>query len=414
MEDHLNKTRHGSAVRSERLRYDVIPAALCLLLALPALFVNPDRERFSPTEPEAWLALSLAVVGCAVLIARRRFPVPVLVVIVVLRAVMAAGVGDEFALLPPAAVALYTVARSEDRRRALVIALAAGAAMAVVVALAETDEVFVSELVGELAIALLPVAFADAVRSRGDRLRDLIDSEATARVQAERLRIARDLHDVVAHGLSVIAVQSGVAAHLIDDDPQQAKESLEVINAAGKQSLEELRVMVGVLRSTDDAPLMPTVTDPDDLSVIIDGARRGGLGDSVGLEVEVAVEGSFPADASDASVVAVHRILAEALANVARHGGGAPARVTLEHQGDRALLTVRNDAPSQRTVTSSAVSSVIPGSAPTMMPSTGVGIIGMTERAESLGGTLHAGPSADGAFTVTAVVPYHREDRAGS
>ena len=87
----------------------------------------------------------------------------------------------------------------------------------------------------------VPIAVGDAARSRADRIRDLIDTEANSRVQAERIRIARDLHDVVAHGLSTIAIQSGVAAHLLDRDPDQAKEALEVINATGKRSLEELR-----------------------------------------------------------------------------------------------------------------------------------------------------------------------------
>lgn len=299
---------------------------------------------------------------------------------------MAVAFGNEHALMPAVAIALYGVARTGDRRRSLTVSLIVALGMAVAVAAVEGDEPFAQELVGELAIGLLPIAVGDAARARADRLRQLIDTEAAARVQAERLRIARDLHDVVAHGLSIIAVQSGVASHLLDRDPAQARESLDIINATGRQSLEELRSMVGVLRSTDGAPLVPTPADPNDFSAVVDGAARAGVA------VTTTVAGAFPADVSDAAVVAVHRILQEALTNVARHAGGAATAVALTHGEDSVTLNVANQA----------------GGPPIgEVPSTGVGIVGMAERAESVGGTLSAGADGCGGFLVEAAIPYN-------
>ena len=195
--------------------------------------------------------------------------------------------GNEVALLPAVAVALFTVARHADRKIGLTVATVIGLVIAVGTAVFDADR-FLPEFLGAAALMAVPIAVGDAARSRSDRIRDLIDTEANSRVQAERIRIARDLHDIVAHGLSTIAIQSGVAAHLLDRDPDQAKEALEVINATGKSSLEELRAMVGVLRSTDDAPLRPTPTDPNDLTDLLDGAANAGI------IVTVDTTGAFP------------------------------------------------------------------------------------------------------------------------
>lgn len=363
---------------------DVALALGALAFAVAAILVTPDGE---PVDG-AGAAVVLAAVACGALTGRRRFPVVVLVVVATARGIMAGGPGGEFALLPAVAVALYTVARGGQRRQAVIVATITALAMALVVAAADREESFAQELVGEVAVGLLPIAVADGARSRHERLELRIESEAEARVQAERLRIARDLHDVVAHGLSTIAVQSGVAAHLLESKPEQARESLDIINTTGKRSLEELRAMVGVLRSTDEAPLLPTPSDPDDLSAVVDGAARSGV------EVQLTVHGRFPTDVADGAVVAVHRILQEALTNAARHGAGS-ATVDLAHGGGGVELVVANDVAGPGG----------PGKEGRSSP-TGVGILGMTERALSLGGSLAAGPDDHGRFVVRASVPY--------
>lgn len=361
---------------------DAAVASSVVVIAIIAVVVGSEENGGGISGP----AIGLAVVGSAVLVWRTQFPVLVLAASIAARAVMASGFGGEAALTPAVMVALYTVARSGDRRRALTVAVAGALITAVMAAGVDRNEPFLEELLGEATLALLPVAVGEAVRTRAERLEQIIEAEAQARVQAERLRISRDLHDVVAHGLSTIAVQSGVASHLLDRNPKQAREALDIINATGKESLEQLRAMVGVLRSTDEAPLRPTPIDPDDLSAIIDSAANAGL------VIRANVDGTFPDETSEASVVAFHRILQEALTNVSRHAGPVPTRIEIDHGMDTVHLRVVNDRPDP------PVQDVL---------TTGVGIVGMIERAESLGGTLTAAPGPGDQFVVDATIPYH-------
>lgn len=335
----------------------------------------------------ALVEVTLIGVACGALAWRRRFPVVVLLVVVTARLVLMGLAGSETALVPAAAIAFYNAARHGDRRFALGIALAAATATGAVSLLTDADESLIQELLSEAAVVLLPIVFADAVRSREDRVASIVEAEATARVQEERLRIARDLHDVVAHALSAISVQSGVAAYNLDsDDPDDpVRLALERINQTGKRSLEDLRLMVGVLRSTDDAPLRPTPTEPDDFTVLRETA------DLAGVELTIVSDGTFPADVHDAVVVALHRIAQEALTNVARHAGPVPATLELRHGEAHVQVRVVNttstrDEPAR--------------------PSSGVGIIGMRERAESLGGALRTQPLIGGGFEVLAALPY--------
>ena len=334
--------------------------------------------------------IGLAVVAALSLIVRRKHAVPVLAVVLIARLLVAWVGENEMALSPAAALALYTLARHSDRRPVLIGSAVAGTVVAAGVALVGDDQI-ITEFLGEAAQMLLAVAVGDAVRNRERRLEDRIETEAVARVQAERLRIARDLHDVVAHGLSVIAVQSGVASHLLDRDLEQAREALDAINTAGRSSLEELRSMVGVLRADEGAELLPVPTDPDDFSAAEAQAAVAGL------DLRISASGQFPPTASDACVVAVHRIVQEALTNVARHAGAVSAELELDHAGDAVTLRVTNESSAELSDRTSQ---------PDLQP--GAGVIGMTERALSLGGSLEARPQPQGGFLVVAVLPYHR------
>ncbi len=340
---------------------DVGMAVGLAAFAVGALALGVDTRGALPAQ--AYLAAGAA--GLATM-AWRNSAIAILVLVAAARLFVTWETSDDVALLPTLAVALYVVARHGERWPRVVIASIVGLVVATVPA-PLGDDGFLGELLGGMAQNLLPVAVADAMRTRADRVRDLIDAEAEARVQAERLRIARDLHDVVAHGLSTIAIQSGVAARLIDRDPAQAKGALEAINATGKSALEELRGLLGVLRSTDGAELRPTPTEPDDIGEILALAR------SAGVDVRHEVQGSFPATVSDAAVVAVHRIVQEALTNVSRHAGPVVTTVQLDHGRAGVDIAVVNDRP---------VGERQP------VPSTGVGIVGMRERASSIGATL--------------------------
>ena len=337
-------------------------------------------------------SLGLVVLGSSALLARRTHPVLVATLVIAARILFIAAGWNEVGPMDIATwMALYTAARRTSRGVRLgailvlvTVAAATGAAL-------DADDTFPEELVGQIAFLALPVAVGYGLRQRQERITQRIDNEATARVQAERLRIARDLHDVVAHRLSTITVQSGVASHLLDRDPAIIKDALDTINNAGKEALEELRGMVGVLRSTDEptvAPLHPTPTDPNNISALVERARRDGV------LVTTNQHGSFPSPANDGVVIAAHRIIGEALTNAARHAGAVPVTVTINHGTSGVTINIDNDQPAGNVVA---------------VPSTGVGIAGMTERAAAVGGSLVAKPTPQGGFRVQANLPYTRQ-----
>ena len=353
---------------------------------------------FGMDEPEgSAIRYLLAIVAGVALVMRRRYPLAVLALVSVLHVVAAWDTSSsDIALTPALVIALYTLARHGNRQRNLTISLGLGLVAATLTG--ALDGGTLAEILSEMPEVLLPIAVADLFRTREDRVRDLIETEAQSRVQAERLRIARDVHDIVAHGLSVITVQSGVAAYNLEhgadgaDGADGAKEALEVINSTGKRALEDLRSIVGVLRSTDEAAeLRPTPTDPNDFSELVDQAGKAGV------RVTTEIHGRFPPDVTEAAVVALHRIIQESLTNVARHAGLVRTLVLVEHNHEAVTATIRNDPPKQ------------PGRR--SVPSTGVGVAGMTERAESLGGTLSARPRRDGGFEVVAHIPYYPRSR---
>jgi signal transduction histidine kinase len=229
------------------------------------------------------------------------------------------------------------------------------------------------------------------------------------------MRIARDLHDVVAHNISVINVQANTALHLMDRQPERARSALSTINDVSKQALVELRTVLGVLRDVDAsgaAEAAPLVPAP--------GLAR--LGDlvahaaAVGLAVRVEQDGErvrLPADVD----LAAYRIIQEALTNSARHSGGSRATVRLSYGGHGLRVEVDDDGtsrPPDRGDTGPAGSAQSSGRAasprglndrPAQASGSGHGIIGMTERAAALGGTLEAGPRPAGGFRVRTWLP---------
>jgi signal transduction histidine kinase len=212
-------------------------------------------------------------------------------------------------------------------------------------------------------------------RERTERAR-----AARRRADEERLRIARELHDVLAHSISVINVQAGVGLALLDTDPEQARTALTTIKAASKEALGEVRQVLDTLRTPGDAPRAPA-PGLDRLPELVEQAA------SAGLTVEV--EGEVPRLAPGTDLAAF-RIVQEALTNVVRHSGSRHARVRLDH-GDGTTLRLRIDDDGPATGAEAGGS--------------GNGLAGMRERAAALGGTIEAGPRADGGFRVLAVLP---------
>lgn len=309
------------------------------------------------------------------------------VAVAVLDVVALATASSPVALRPLLAVALFWLVRRSDQRSVIWF----GSLLAVGVAgLGATmvDEPFWIEWSTDSAVLLLPIAAADARRANVRRRADAVERQVTERLQAERLRIAHDLHDVVAHSLSAITVQSGIAAHVFDRDPEAARSALVEINDAGRRSLDELRSLLGLLRSDESVPLRPVPADPAGLHGVVAAAAGSS---TTSTRIEVLEVGTYPADVSESSVVTVHRIVHECLVNVGRHAGDVPTTVELRHAEHGVHVAVSNAAP----VTLIGAT-----------PSTGIGLIAIRERAELLGGTLRAGPTDGGGFAVHAFVPY--------
>ena len=347
------------------------------------------------------LTLALALAAAAVLIARRRAPLATLAVsgALVLALLAVDHTAGAAAVIAPA-VALYSVGLTRGRRDQLAAGVAAVAAVVLAdIFLAGNDAIGWLAMVGHAALVALPLLAAEAVRNRrsyvallherlelAERTRE---EEAQRRVEQERLRIARDLHDAVAHSLTTINVQAGVAAHLLDQNPANARDALRTIEDASHEALDELRAIVGVLREHDGerAPLDPTPT-VDAVRELVERVR------ALGLDVSLDIRGERPARLPEAVQLAAYRIVQESLTNARRHPAGAPAHVGLSFEADRVLVTVENGPSATGNGSGTG---------------RGVGLIGMRERAASVGGSLTATAVPEG-FRVAAELPYRRAE----
>jgi signal transduction histidine kinase len=328
----------------------------------------------------------LLVVGPVVLLARRRFPAGVLVVTfgaTLGYAVLGYSPGPIFLAL----IAAFVTAVRAGRRLISYAVLAAGYVSFLLATDYFAPAPALGAYLGLAAWLLVLAAVAELTRFRRDRAAAAAqtrEEQARRRAGEERLRIARELHDAIGHHLSLISVQSGVALHLVDERPDQARGALEAVNQASKEALGELRSVLAVFRDVDgDAPRSPApgLAQVDDL---VARARDAGL--RVRLERAGATR-TVPAGVDAAS----YRIVQESLTNVTRHAGsGASATVRIgygEHD-----LDVRVDDDGAGTTVAAH-------------PNGGSGIAGMRERAGVLGGELHAGPREGGGFRVDARLP---------
>ncbi len=225
--------------------------------------------------------------------------------------------------------------------------------------------------------------YLESLEERAERAEHERDQQARLAAAAERARIARELHDVVAHNVSVIIVQADGAGYAIDSDPEQAREAMRAISNTGRQALAEMRRMVGVLR-TDGVPgeyaPQPSLSQLDDLVAQVR---------SSGLPVDFQVTGPRQ-DLPEGEQLTVYRIVQEALTNTLKHGGpDSRATVEMEYGARELLLRVTDDGR---------------GAAAPRSPD-GHGLVGMRERTAMFGGTIEAGPRLGGGFQVTARLP---------
>src|SRR4029077_2445475 len=217
---------------------------------------------------------------------------------------------------------------------------------------------------GMVAAALFAGIAAANRRAYVDSIRDRAEQDARRRIDEERLRIARELHDVVAHTMATINVQAGVAAHILPTHPEAAAESLQAIKTASKEGLRELRAILNVLRQADDADPTQPAPGTARLEDLIAGARRAGL------ETTFTVTGQ-PVRLPAAVDLAAYRIIQESLTNTIRHAGPASAAVSLGYHDDELRIDVTDTGRGQ----------------PAVAGSGGHGLAGMRERAAAVGGT---------------------------
>jgi len=335
----------------------------------------------------------LLAAGPAVLVWRRRFPVAVLAAAYVTTLWYATSPNPGGPIWDALIVAFGTAIYLRKRIAAITFLVAGYVGLLWGPAIAGSHRapsaVFALSLAAGLIVLL---AVSEGIRLRGQRAAAVArgrESEALRRASEERLRMARDLHDVVAHNISVINIQANTALHLMDRQPERARMALSTISEVSKQALVELRAVLGVLRQVDEDASRspsPTLGRLDDLI-----SRAAGAG----LAVRVEREGEpvpIPANVD----LAAYRIVQEALTNAARHSGGSTAVVRIAFGEHAVVVQVDDDGTGRK---------------PSHLNGAGNGIVGMKERVHALGGELELGSRPAGGFRVRTCLPFDQEAR---
>ncbi|WP_217247861.1 sensor histidine kinase [Streptomyces sp. AC602_WCS936] len=375
-----------------------------VLLGISLVSLTAPQPRGAGTDTTALLVV-FSVPLCLVIALRQRMPEKMLML------ALALGVGQlvldvstlpaDFAFL----VIVYTVAAT-GARWASRTALAVGLCAAPVAQLRWADgELSIGANIAIMVFQTVPFALAwvlgDSIRTRrayfaqleerAARLEKEREAQSKVAVAAERARIARELHDVVAHNVSVMVVQADGAAYVMDAAPDQAKKALETISSTGRQALAEMRRLLGVLRTGEHEEAGEYVPQPDvqQIEDLVEQCR------SSGLPVDFKVEGT-PRELPSGVELTAYRIVQEALTNTRKHGGpNAGASVRLVYFDDGLGLLVEDDgkgAPHELYEEGG-------------FDGQGHGMIGMRERVGMVGGTLDAGPRPGGGFRISALLP---------
>jgi signal transduction histidine kinase len=388
---------------SRRLPASVLfDSGLALAAAgVSTLMFTDFMNNAQPTPPRGMLALgyALALLHTLPLAARRRFPGTVLALCVASGlAVAALGVPEILGIA--ILVAVYSVAAYGDRWVSLA-GLAAAELGSAAVQLTQGSFQWPTPITNALVIAAawLLGHFVGVRRAYTARLEQTAELERARAEQArqavaeERLRLARELHDVVAHSISVIAVQSGVGAHVAKTQPEEAAKALAAIEVTSRAALTELRRLLGVLRQEDepqgDLAPVPGLADLD--SLLAEVAKAG-------LAVRLQVEGR-PAQLPAGVDLSAYRIVQEALTNVVKHAGPARAQVAIRYRDHEVMVEVTDDGRGAAAPTGDGRARV------------GHGLIGMRERVAVFGGDLEVGPRPGGGFRVAARLPLAAEQR---
>ncbi|MEV0580180.1 sensor histidine kinase [Streptomyces sp. NPDC050392] len=384
-------------MESHPRRVDVtLVLALFAFSAAGSVFTSHSFDEQLPS----WPAVLLSAISSAALLWRRKRPRTVLAVTVGCALAEAA---QGYVLSPltqaPLMAALYSLGLLTDRKKTRTCAaITMGLLIAMALLVQRNDHLtLLLTAVNPIAWVLLPAvlgsavqlrrAYIAAVHARAEHAEQTREEEARHRVAHERMRIARELHDVIAHHLALANAQAGTAAHLVRTQPDQAGLMLDSLAETTAAALREMKATVGLLRqdSDTDTPLGPApgLAQLEELNRAFATA---------GLTVTTSIEGD-PCPLPPGGDLSAYRIVQEALTNVTKHSAAGTAHVRLIYAVDRLTLIVSNE-----------------GGTVTIAPATGggFGLVGMHERAQSAGGTLSAAPRPEGGFEVTCTLPLHR------
>ncbi len=391
------------------LAQDILLGLAVAVMQVQGNLAKPADVGSRPLTDFGHLGYVLLIVSGLVLAVRRRWPVPVFIAAALASLVYyTIGFSDGPGWIG-LFFALYTLTAYGDGRKSLAIAGAGITVLATGWLISAADiqpRAAIGWVFFRIAASVMAAALGESVRSRqfiaaealararqAERTRE---DEARARVDAERLRIAREVHDTVAHSIAIINVQAGVTAYVLDKQPERAREALLTIEQTSAQALHEMRAVLGVLRDSENGRVPhPGLGQVNDLTAM---AREAGLD----IKLEVTSSTTPLPTAVDQTA---YRILQEAITNVIRHVGPTRVTVTLDYGTD--VLEVRisdeggRDAPGSDAAGPQPPAGTVHGSSGE--PSRG--IVGMRERCGLLGGELTAGPRQSGGFEVHARLP---------
>jgi signal transduction histidine kinase len=347
-----------------------------------------------------WPGYMLTVLAALTVAGRRRWPLAVFAGTLAFALIAIAVAAPSGAISLPVVIALYTLAQVESRRRGVLLALLGGLALALARGLLQYRGWSDARTAVEPAITLAALflgwevstqrAYVAEIEARAAQAELTREEETRRRVDAERLRIARELHDVLAHGIATINVQAGVAAHVLHERPEHAARALQTIKETSKHALSELREVLGILRETDESEPREPTPGLSQLDRLIEATSHAGV------PTEVAISGHrrpLPATVD----LAAYRIVQESLTNVLRHAGPTSAVVAISFAAEEMTVSVDDDGCG-----AGSPSPALNGHGP---KSSGHGIRGMRERVHALGGQFEAGPRTSGGFRVHARLP---------
>ncbi|MFD0310348.1 sensor histidine kinase [Streptomyces sp. NPDC127119] len=408
---------------ADRYPYVIDAGVVVALMGSASLGASLTMPGADPPDQDK-AAVILMGVSCLALLKHRSHPRTAVTVTAVCTAI---AISLDYLLTPlllaPIMAALYWMATISDRKTTRVYGITTMLALMVATALSDSMDgiSLLLRTIGPFFWLLLPIAagnmtrlrraYLAAVQARAEHAERTREEEARLRVTEERMRIARELHDVVAHHLALANAQAGTAAHLALSNPEQSRKILTDLTGTTSSALRELKATLGLLRQSDD-PASPSLEPSPGLHCLPDLVAACA---SAGVAVAVTTEG-VPQPLSPGVDLTAFRIVQEALTNVTKHAAAESAHVRLGYADSRLLITVTNDGPAAVAATAAtAITAPAGATAATAAtavtasraaePGRGFGVMGMHERARSIGGELRAGPRPEGGFEVATALP---------